>query len=654
SQTYTLAADGTYTFSVVATGDGVDSAATTRTYTLDTTAPPAPAITAAPAAVSNDDTPTWTYTVGTGTAVTRCSVTSGGSTIFAAAPCTSPKTFDLTTQPDGTYTFTVTAFDGVGNASPSASDTYVLQRITPPAAPVITASPASPDNDNTPTWSFTLPAGTTGECLLLQGSTVVSGPVACSASQTFTIAADGNYLFRVSAIDTITNARSLPTTSTTYTLDRVAPAASTFSGTPATPGKVLTPKWTFTTPAGAATLECTLKRGTTVISAPAPCAGTFQPNLAGKPDGTYTLTVVAIDAAGNRSPGLTGTYTLDTVPPAAPRITNGPSGLTTTSSPAWTFTTDPATTSTCKLEQGRTVISAAKPCSGSTSYDLTGRVDGTYTFTVVSTDTAGNVGPSTVVNITVDRTAPGKPTITSGPASTSNDTTPTWTFTPAAGTTLLRCTVSQGATVVVAPTPCTSPATFDLNAFPDGTYTFGVVAYDAAANASPAATSIYTLRTTRVLPPPPPPPTPTPTPTPNPRPTPSPAAVTVTPTPVPAAVSTLPPPSLGPGEPGRPNRIVAAPKPVRPAIKLPDGEPGLTTPTTEAPLPPPAGIVEAAGRVVTEASRGAAFPLLLVALVILFLAIQDQIDRRDPKLSDAPVHAGEELEFGPPPSRRGT
>lgn len=57
---------------------------------------------------------------------------------------------------------------------------------------------------------------------------------------------------------------------------------------------------------------------------------------------------------------------------------------------------------------------------------------------------------------------------------------------------------------------------------------------------------------------------------------------------------------------------------------------------------------------VEEAAEGAAFPLLLVILVVLFLIIQNRIDRRDPKLAQAPVHAGEELEFRPPSSRRGT
>jgi hypothetical protein len=64
-------------------------------------------------------------------------------------------------------------------------------------------------------------------------------------------------------------------------------------------------------------------------------------------------------------------------------------------------------------------------------------------------------------------------------------------------------------------------------------------------------------------------------------------------------------------------------------------------------------IITQAGRVAAEATKRAAFPLVLLALVILFLAVQDRIDRRDPKLAQAPVHAGDDLDFGPPPSRRG-
>jgi hypothetical protein len=45
------------------------------------------------------------------------------------------------------------------------------------------------------------------------------------------------------------------------------------------------------------------------------------------------------------------------------------------------------------------------------------------------------------------------------------------------------------------------------------------------------------------------------------------------------------------------------------------------------------------------------FPLALLALVLLFLVIQDVIDRRDPKLALAPVYAEADLPFVPPPSQ---
>ena len=43
------------------------------------------------------------------------------------------------------------------------------------------------------------------------------------------------------------------------------------------------------------------------------------------------------------------------------------------------------------------------------------------------------------------------------------------------------------------------------------------------------------------------------------------------------------------------------------------------------------------------------FPGSLIFLVLGFLAVQSRIDRSDPKLALAPVHADPDLEFPPPP-----
>jgi large repetitive protein len=629
-----LPADGTYTFRVIAVDvvTGLVSTPVTSSYDFDGTGPAAPTITSGPPSPVYEDFPTWAFTVSGDTVTALCSVVSGATVIVAEAPCTSPATFDLTAQPDGDYTFVVRGVDAVGNIGPADTSTYTLDR-TPPT-PTITASPTSPANDTTPTWSFTTPAGTVTECSLLLGAIVVAGPVACTGSQTFTVSADGTYTFQVVAVYPAISRVGAPATST-YEFDGTPPEAPAFTATPTSPAANLTPRWTYTTPVDAVRIECTLTFAGTAIIGPGTCPGSFQPNLRNQPDGVYTLTVVAVDAVGNRSPGAVSTYTLDLTPPASPVVTGGPSGLTANPLPGWTFTTAPGTTTTCALTLGSAVIAPSAPCDGSASYDLGAQPDGTYVFTVVARDSAGNTSAPRTVSITLDRTAPVAPTIQNGPSGTSSDDTPTWRFVPPSGSTT-QCSILRGATVILGPVACGSPASFDLTAEPDGVYTFAVQAIDAVGNIGPPATSSYTLNTGRVAPPEPRPNPPNP------------------PTPAPTPLPPVDPGSVVIRDPGIDDSRIPRPAPVPgPVVPAPDGGPTTTTTIDPGPPAPPAGIITQAGRVVTEASRRAAFPLLLLGLVFLFLVIQNRIDRRDPKLAEAPVHAGDELEFGPPPSRRG-
>jgi sugar lactone lactonase YvrE len=79
---------------------------------------------------------------------------------------------------------------------------------------------------------------------------------------------------------------------------------------------------------------------------------------------------------------------------AAPAGTIGTSPTTPGSgrSPSWSFSAEAGATFQCQLARGGTIISAFAACTSPKSYDLTGQVDGTYTFSVRATDTAGNVG----------------------------------------------------------------------------------------------------------------------------------------------------------------------------------------------------------------------------------------------------------------------
>ena len=129
-------------------------------HAAPTPPPKTPVILTAPSSPGTGTTPTWTFTDPNKADTTTCSLTSGPTVVFPSAPCALVATFDLAGKPYATYTFTVTAV--VNNFVASATGTYTLI----PAAPTITSAPASPGNDTTPTWAFTLPAGTTGRCTL--------------------------------------------------------------------------------------------------------------------------------------------------------------------------------------------------------------------------------------------------------------------------------------------------------------------------------------------------------------------------------------------------------------------------------------------------------------------------------------------------------
>src|SRR5207248_1256677 len=207
------------------------------------------------------------------------------------------------------------------------------------------------------------------------------------------------------------------------------------------------------------------------------------------------LPVTAPDAAGNTSVAATSTYLLDTTAPPTPTITASPASPGNSLVVTWAFTTPPSSTTTCSLSRAGVGVFGVAPCSGSVSYDLTGQPDGTYTLSVVATDTAGNASPAATATYLLDTTPPVAPAITAAPVTPGNRRSPARAFLAEAGGTL-TCSLTRGGVTVFPAAPCTSPKSFDLTGQPDGTYTFTVTATDAAGNTSVAATSTYLLDTT--------------------------------------------------------------------------------------------------------------------------------------------------------------
>ncbi|HEX8119979.1 MAG TPA: Ig-like domain-containing protein [Solirubrobacteraceae bacterium] len=488
----TAEVDGTYVFHVRATdAAGNVGTAATRTWVLDRVEPVAPTITARPNAVTNDATPTWTFTASFDVVKYRCHLLQGTTVIFDYTICTSPHTYDLSALPDGTYTFGVRGSDDAANESTETQDTFTLDR-SAPVAPNITGGPLGESANAMPSYTFTAEAGSSTQCRVERGGTVVSDWAACVSprSYDFTLQPDGVYTFRVTATDTAGNTG--PEATRVYTLDRTAPAAPVITSGPPADSNDETPVYSFTGEAGA-TFACRLERGATVVSDWTACSTPVGYDLsAPAPDGTYTFRVRATDAAGNTSSDGTRVYALDRVPPPAPALTSSPGADTNDATPTWAFTAQAGTTTACRIERGATVVSDWASCASPKTYDLSALVDGSYTFRVRATDPAGNTGAETADTIALDRVNPPAPTITGGPLFNTADPTPAFTFTYESGASA-SCRIERGATVVSDWTSCASPRSYDLTAQSDGGYTFRVRATDPAGNTGTEATRSFTL-----------------------------------------------------------------------------------------------------------------------------------------------------------------
>ena len=126
--------------------------------------------------------------------------------------------------------------------------------------------------------------------------------------------------------------------------------------------------------------------------------------------------------------------------------------------------------------------------TGTTSwkYALAAGSDGAYVVDVQATDSLGNQQTGTTYaassSFTLDVTPPAAPTITSGPAGTSNPPSATFSFSDTEGGVVYLCKLDSGSY-----TACTNPATF--SGLSTGSHTLSVEAKDAAGNISASAAS---------------------------------------------------------------------------------------------------------------------------------------------------------------------
>jgi hypothetical protein len=449
---------------VTATNAAGATSATSAATAVVAADPPETTVTSGPSGITNDATPTFAFSSDEPGGSFQCRVDGA-----AFAACGSPHT----TAPlaDGPHTFEVRAVDPAGASDPTpASRTFTVDATAPDTT--VTAGPSGPTGAATPAFSFTASEpDATFECRTDGGDFEP-----CTSPRAVGPLADGQHTFEVRAVDPAGNRDPTPA-ARTFTVD-TDPAETTITEGASGPGSDPTPTFAFAADEAGATFQCRVDD-----AAFSPCTSPLTTSSLA--DGAHTFEVRAVDAADNTDPTpATRAFTVDAAAPDSV-IDTGPAGATSDATPTFTLTSsEPGAAFECRVDDA-----AFAPCeSPHTTAPL---ADGEHTFEVRAIDPAGNADPTPASRAFTVDTVPPETTITGGPSGTTEDPTPTFEFTAAAGATF-ECRVDGGAF-----TACESP--FTTAELADGAHTFEVRASDAAGNVDP--TPAVRAFTVQVVPP---------------------------------------------------------------------------------------------------------------------------------------------------------
>lgn len=214
------------------------------------------------------------------------------------------------------------------------------------------------------------------------------------------------------------------------------------------------------------------------------------------PNGTHTLTYMAIDMKGNGSGKsisvkVSNTGTSDTTSPTtsitSPISGNTVSGTATISADA----SDNVAVTKVEFYQGSTLLGTDISLAYSYSWDTTTVVNGTYSLTTKAYDAAGNTGTSDVVSVTVNNvTNPNLDTVSpvvsiTSPASgavLAKGSATTVSATASDNIAVAKIEIYQGNTLICTDTSLPYSCSWQVPNAPNKTYTLTAKAYDPSGN----------------------------------------------------------------------------------------------------------------------------------------------------------------------------
>jgi hypothetical protein len=440
---YTGLSEGAHSFSVYAVNNQGQSESASFQWTIDMTPPLARFVSISPAElITNRTSSTFTFSANE-TSTFHCSFDNGP---FEA--CVSPVTVEVSNE--GSHWFEIRATDAAGNVGTPASYAWNVDT-TPPVISVSSVVPAlGMTNAKSVSVEYSSDEQASFSCLF-DGIPMVP----CSSPFTTEVLTEGAHILTIFASDTAGNAANPVTLS--WTMDFTAPVIS-FAAISPSGSYVGSNQIQFDVNSSkSSVLEVNLN-GVRLAQNQSPIF------LSGLAEGSYTLSVVAVDSVGNVSNTISHSFTVDLTAPSVTLAAEKTASPLNSDRNAFSFSADEPATFECNLD-GVGFESCASPV------DYAGLGDGAHLFQVRAKDLAGHSSEIEQYEWVVDTRAPA----TSVVANQTSDSSVTFTLSADESGVTYVCSMDDAPEA-----PCQSPISY--SSLTPGSHVFIARAIDSAGN----------------------------------------------------------------------------------------------------------------------------------------------------------------------------
>ncbi len=392
---WTLPADGNHTLKVRAidNANNIQAVPSTVALIVNNNAPTSTFVAPASSSTIKGVTTNITGTAASsGSGVQKVELSFNGGSTWVLATGTTSWSYNWTLPADGNYTIYARAVDfgGLVQTTP-AQVTFSIDNTLPNA---IIATPTNLTMLRGAGVNISGTATDSGsgvqrvEVSIDGGTTWVTSTGTTSWNYFWNFSTNGTFNIKVRAVDAVNNVQS-PEASISVTVDITNPVAviNSPADTSYLRGSSTIISGTATdTGTGLQRVEISLDNGSNWSSVTGTSSWNYNWTLPA--DGIYTITVRAVDNAGNiQSPVTSSTVIVDNTLPVT-SITSQPTPYLNSASATFSFSaSEPNVSYSCRLDDG-SYISCSNP------YTISGLANRSHTITVRATDAAGNVDPN--------------------------------------------------------------------------------------------------------------------------------------------------------------------------------------------------------------------------------------------------------------------